>query len=66
MNEKITVRVWMAMAEMNARKIAMDYGKSEQFVGQFLKGKRTSQALVNFLIKEGCPSENFKHGRISA
>jgi len=66
MGEKITVKVWMAMADINARGLAQKYKKSEQFVGRFLKGKATSEPLANFLINKGCPKENFKNGKIAA
>jgi len=60
------IRVWMYRNRFSARKIAAGYCASEQFIGQFLKGRRTSKGLVEYLVDKGCPEENFKNGKVAA
>lgn len=58
------IRVWMVINDMSPRKIAKKYGCTEPFASLFFNGKRTSQGLVDFLIKKGCPGEHFENGRV--
>ena len=58
------IRIWMAARGVNARKISMGYGRSEQFISLFLQRRRASKGLVDYLVSEGCPKEYFQGGRI--
>ena len=60
------IKIWMFVKGLNARSIADKYGSTEQFVGQFLKGRKTSKGLVGFFIDKGCPKIYFKNGRVAA
>ena len=60
------IKIWMITKELNARKLAKQYGRNEAFVSLFLSRKRTSQKLVDYLIKEGCSEEFFKNGKVAA
>ena len=60
----INVKIWMWHRTVKAREIAEGYGCSESFVSRFLKGKRQSQGLVDYLVNEGCPKEHFKNGKV--
>ena len=62
---EIEIKVWMTRNKLNARKIADNYHSSEQFVGQFLKGRKTSKGLVDYLINRGCPEKHFNNGRVA-
>lgn len=59
------MRVWMAEQDYKFVDIAKKYKRTPRFISSFLKGKRTSNKLVEFLIKEGCPEECFKNGRVA-
>ena len=59
------VRVWMAEKDYKQVDIARKHKKSFMFVNYFLRGKRTSSKMVNFLVKDGCPEEYFKNGRVA-
>ena len=60
------IKIWMIKKELNNRKLAKQYGRNEAFVSLFLNRKRTSQKLVDYLTKEGCPEKCFKNGRVAA
>jgi len=62
----IKVKIWMMTQPVKARRIAKGYGCSESFISKFLKGEKPSQGLVDYLIKEGCPKEHFKNGKVAA
>ncbi|MBU0971005.1 MAG: hypothetical protein KKC20_10185 [Proteobacteria bacterium] len=66
MNALKGIKIWMVIKGLNARKIAKKSGRSEPFVSLFLKGDRTSQGLVDYLVNEGCPEEHFKNGKVAA
>lgn len=62
----IQVKIWMMGIPIKARDIAKEYGCSDVFVSEFLKGNRTSKDFVTFLIDKGCPEKNFKNGKVAA
>ena len=67
MMSEIEIKVWMLRNNLSKRKIAKAYNNvTEQFVGHFLKRKRTSKGMVEFFIKQGCSKKYFKNGRPAA
>ncbi len=62
----IDVKIWMMKKPLKARQIAKEYGCSEVFVCNFLKGNATSKGLMAFFINKGCPKENFRNGKVAA
>ena len=58
------VRIWMIQTGIRPSDISIGHGCKPSFITNFLKGKRASQPLVNYLVEKGCPKENFEGGKI--
>jgi len=56
MNRK-KVRVWMVENDIRISDLAQEYGCDQSFLSHWLKGKRESRALEEFLVSKGCPEE---------
>ncbi|MCK5097441.1 MAG: hypothetical protein KAR45_05025 [Desulfobacteraceae bacterium] len=61
-----SIKIWMITNDIRARDIAKDYGCSDMFVSDFLRQRRTSNKMAQYLIDKGFPKENFKNGRVAA
>jgi len=59
------VRIWMINKGLKPKDLSDGYDCKPSFITDFLKGDKTSQPLVDYLIAEGCPKENFKDGRVA-
>ena len=62
----IDVKIWMMKQPLKARDIAKGYGCDDGFVSNFLRGRKTSHGLADYLIELGCPQKYFKGGRVAA
>jgi len=62
----IEVVAWLDENQLTRRKFANEYKVTEQFVGQFVKGRKTSKGLTDYFISKGCPKKYFKKGRVAA
>ncbi len=59
------VKIWMMQSGIKATDIAENHGCDDSLVSRFLKGKKTSQPLVDLFINKGCPEEYFKNGKVA-
>lgn len=59
------IKIWMITTGLNAALIAEERKCSEAFISLFLRRKRTSQKLVDYLTGKGCPSNLFKDGKVA-
>lgn len=62
----LEVKIWMMGNRIKATQVAKSNKCSDSMVSQFLKGDKTSQKLVDYLINKGCPKGYFKNGKVDA
>lgn len=60
----LRVWTWMKVTKIKATDIADEYGCGDGFVSRFLNGTKTSQGLVDHLVKKGCPKSYFENGKV--
>ncbi len=65
-NKTIEIKIWMLRNGLTGRKLAKGYGCKPPVLSDFVKGGRASKGLANYFIKQGCPAEYFKDGRVAA
>jgi len=62
----LKVRIWMMENGITSRAIAKGYGCSYPVISKFLSRIVTSKGLAEHFVKQGCPEEYFKNGRVAA
>jgi len=62
----LKIRIWMMENGITSRTIAKGYGCSFPVISKFLGGLVTSKGIAEYFVKQGCPKEYFKNGRVAA
>ena len=54
------IRKWLIDLDMTQEEIGRQCGVRQCTVSYVISGKRRSQAVINFFLAKGCPSEFFE------